>query len=111
MKKFLIFVLTLILALPLCGIAAAQENGAIIDLSESEIFSQEDLQAAVDVILAEFSTWEGTEMHLITYAGDEQSLAELDYVKKNYEEDYDEAAVFLSAFRSPKEAYGAWQVD
>ena len=111
MKKMFAMLLTLTLALSLCGIAAAQENGAIIDLGESKLFSQEDLQKAVDAILTEFATWEGTEMHLITYAGDEQSLSELEYVQKHYEEGYDEVAVFLSAFRSPKVQYGAWNPD
>lgn len=111
MKKYIVLFLITILTLPLSGIAAAEETGAIIDLGESSLFTQEELQAAVDVILNEFSTWEGTEMHLITYAGDEQSTAELEYVRKNYEEGYDEVAVFLSSFRSPKEAYGAWQAD
>ena len=113
MKKLFVLLMAFLLALPFCLSAAAQESetGAIIDLGESEIFSQEDLQSAVDAILAEFSTWEGTEMHLITYAGDEQSLSELEYVQKHYEEGYDEVAVFLSAFRSPKEQYGAWEAD
>ena len=96
MKKLFVVVLAMILSLALFGFAGAQEGegGAIIDLGESEIFSQEDLQSAVDAILAEFSTWEGTEMHLVTYAGDVQSLSELEYVQKNYEEGYDEVAVF-----------------
>ena len=113
MKKYLILSLVSILALCLCGIAAAQdgESGAYIDLGESDLFTQEDLQAAVDVILAEFSTWEGTEMHVLTYAGDERSLSELEYVQEHYEEGYDEVAVFLSSFRSPKEQYGAWEAD
>ena len=112
MKKLFVMLMSMVLSFALCGAAAAQENesGAIIDLGESKIFSQEDLQSAVDAILAEFSTWEGTEMHLVTYAGDVQSLSELEYVKKHYE-GYDEVAVFLSAFRSPKEQYGAWEPD
>ena len=113
MKKLFILVLAVILSSALFGFAGAQEGegGAIIDLGESDIFSQDDLQSAVDAILAEFSTWEGTEMHLVTYAGDVQSLSELEYVQKNYEAGYDEVAVFLSAFRSPKEQYAAWEAD
>ena len=85
MKKLFILVLAVILSSALFGFAGAQESegGAIIDLGESEIFSQDDLQSAVDAILAEFATWEGTEMHLVTYAGDVQSLSELEYVQKN----------------------------
>ena len=113
MKKNLMFSLLVVIALCFSCVTsfAQEEGGAMIDLGESEIFSQEDLEAAVDVILAEFSGWEGCEMHFLGYGGDARSLAELEYVQEHYEEGYDEVAVFLSAFRSPKEQYGAWEAD
>ena len=54
MKKLFVMLMAMVLSFALCGAAAAQENesGAIIDLGESKIFSQEDLQSAVDAILA-----------------------------------------------------------
>ena len=48
-----IVLLSVLAAFCLCGIAGAQdtENGAIIDLSGSERYTEEELQAAVDIIL------------------------------------------------------------
>ena len=94
-----------------CTAGAQEGTGAYINLGESELFSEADLQAAVDTVLDEFNGWEGCEMHYMEYAGDGPSLKELEYVKEHYEEGYDEAAVILSAFRSPKEAYGSWEAD
>ena len=100
-----------VLLLNVCGMAFAQSEEEFVIYPESKIFTQEELQAAAKVFLAEFNTWEGCEMHHFVYAGDDMSQAELEYVKANYEEPYDEVAKFISGFRSPKTAYGAWEPD
>ncbi len=111
MKKSFVLCLTLVAVLSLCLAAFAQEEtGAIIDYGASERYTQEDLEAAVDMILAEFDTWEGCEMHILSYAGDEESMDELENVI-GPDGNFDEVAIFDSAFRSPKEAYGSWEAD
>ena len=110
-KSFLSVIFSILAILSVFGIAAAQESGAIIDLGESEIYSQDDLEAAVETILAEFDTFEGCEMHIISYAGDEESMDNLEISNSLDRGTYDECALFDSAFRSPKEQYGAWEAD
>ncbi len=112
MKKSLVFTLMVFIAvLIFCLPAGAQETGAIIDFRESARYTQEELEAAVDVILAEFDTWEGCEMHILSYAGDEESMDELGNVNSLDRGTFDECVIFDSAFRSPKEAYAAWEAD
>lgn len=110
-KTFLTIIFSMLTVLSVFGIAAAQDGGAIIDLGGSEIYSQADLEAAVDVILAEFDTFEGCEMHIISYAGDEESMDNLEATNSLDRGVFDEIALFDSAFRSPKEAVGAWEPD
>ncbi len=113
MKKNTLLTICLALAalMSLAGIACAQETKAPINYGESKLYTNEEIDAAAEVIMAEFSGWEGCEMHLLEYAGDAQSLNELEYIQENYQEPYDECMVFISAFRSPKEAYAAWEAD
>ena len=111
MNKNLIFGLILTLALCLCGAAAAESDEAIIDIAGSERYTEEELTSAVETVLAEFDTWEGCDMHIIFYAGDEQSMDALEGANKMERGTFDECAVLFTAFRSPKEAYGAWSAD
>ena len=94
----------------LAGVCSAQ-NWPYIDLNGSEMYTEQDLQAAADVILAEFNTWEGCELHTLGYAGDEESMDWLDYANESDKGPFDEVVMFDSSFRSPKEQYGAWQPD
>ena len=105
-----IVLLSVLAAFCLCGIAGAQdtENGAIIDLSGSERYTEEELQAAVDIILAEFNTFEGCELHGISYAGDEESMDSLASTNSLERGVFDEIALFDSHFRSHLEQFGAW---
>lgn len=113
MKKNIVsaFFTVLIAALCLCGIAGAQDRDYPFNPGQSELFSDEDIAGAADAVMAEFSKWEGCKLYLLQYAGDERSLNELEYVKANYEEPYDECILFLSAFRSPNEATMAWAAN
>ena len=113
MKKNTILTLcaAVIAVLCFCGIACAQEADYPFIPGESELFSQEDIKAAADAVMAEFTTWEGCKLYRLQYAGDARSLSELEYVKKNYEEPYEDCIVFMSAFRSPEEATMAWAAN
>ena len=113
MMKNLVMIITLSLlaVFCLCGIAGAQGNGAYFDLNGSERYTQEELQAAVNVILGTFDTFEGCELHGISYAGDEESMDALTSANSMDRGTFDETAVFDSHFRSPKEQYGAWEPD
>ena len=113
MKKNIVLTLfaAVIAVLCVCGIAGAQGPDHPLYPGNSELYSIEDIKSAADVIMAEFSTWEGCEMYRLEYAGDAHSLYELETVNAYSEEHYDECMVFLSAFRSPDEVTGAWTAN
>ena len=47
-----------------CGKQDTQEPPKVeIDYGNSELYTQEDMDAAIQVIEAEFATWEGCELH------------------------------------------------
>lgn len=63
MKKFyatMIFILML----------TAQVGATAIDYGDSEIYSREDMDAAIEIIEECFGRWESCELHNIRYAGD-----------------------------------------
>lgn len=109
------FVLTLfaviIAAMSVCWIAAAQETDYPFNPGASERYSYEDIKAAADVIMKEFSSWDGCELYLLQYAGDTRSQFELEMVKETYKETYDECMLFMSAFRSPEKETMAWAAN
>ena len=92
---------------------AAAPAEAVIDYGTSDLYTEEDMDAAIKLIREEFDTWDGCEMHSIRYAGDEYNSKEsLDWVN-NLDDGYDftECIKFLSDFHTPKDAAGAWEAD
>lgn len=84
-----------------------------ISYGESELYSEEDMKQAVDLIQKEFSTWEGCELHSIDYAGDEcnskENIKWMNDLKEG--QDYTQCIEFLSEFHSPVKGGGAWEAD
>jgi len=93
--------------------AAAESGSFKIDYKTSDLYTKEDMDAAIAEIIKEFNTWEGCEMHEISYTDDQTCkdnigyANELDADKKEYED----CIVFTSSFHSPKEGGGAWEAD
>ncbi|MBR2278596.1 MAG: hypothetical protein IJ872_05195 [Eubacterium sp.] len=100
MKKVLCIILCLITVFSLSGCSNTGENrikDVKIDYGESELFSQKDREAGVELILAEIKTWKGVKtLHNVRYAGDSDSLEE-----KWYDE-HEEVMVFYSDFKTVK---------
>ena len=84
-----------------------------IDYGTSELYTQEDMEEAIAVILARFDTWEGCEMHSIRYTSDENNNAEnIAWLNAHGEgHAFTQCIEFLSDFHSPVEAYGSWNPD
>ncbi len=84
-----------------------------IDYGDSELYSQADMDAAIALIREEFSGWEGCRLYNVRYAGDEccteENLAWMNDLMDG--QDFTECIEFLSDFRSPKDAAGAWEPD
>ena len=91
--------------------------GCEVDYGSSKIYEEPDMDAALEEILNEFSTWTGCTMKRFAYAGDEATKQNLDYVNSLRDEDtdeFDQAIVFLTDFHSPSKEQSegtAWEPD
>ena len=112
-RKVLIAVLT-VLALLLAGCGGKKD--VTVDYGSSALYTQEDMDAAIKLIRAEFDTWKGCELHSIRYAGDECFTEEnLRWMDEHVDDrpGFAQCIEFLSDFHSPKTAAqaGAFNVD
>lgn len=100
MKKLTIILIAILTVITLCSCANDVSN-VKIDYGTSQIFTQQDREAAVDEIIGHFKTWSsGFTLYTVEYAGDELSQSELKYQKENNEW-IDECAVFYTSFMTP----------
>ena len=99
MKKiaFAALCVLLVLCLTACFGKGGNVDGATTREVESEIYSQEDIAAAIDAVKREFKrSWSGCTLKEISYAGDETVRKEQEYILGFG--DYDEGIVLLSSF-------------
>ena len=83
----------LVFSLSACGGNVNEVNTHNV---ESEIYSEEDIAAAIDTIKKEFkSNWNGCTLTEIYYAGDDSSKDHQDWADRN---NADEVIVLLSSF-------------
>lgn len=90
-----------------------------ISYGTSSIYSMQEMDEAIEVIIGEFSTWEGCELHSIAYSSDEfcndsniawmNELEEADDAGKR--EDFTQCIMFTGSFHTPKYNTGAWNPD
>ena len=78
--------------------------------------TQEDMDAAIQVIEAEFATWEGCELHSLAYGGDaacsDENIEWLNGLEmKEQTEPFTQCILFSSSFHSPVEQRDAWDAD
>ena len=95
MKKIVCAMLCILLVFSLsaCGGNVSKVNTHNVD---SEIYSEEDINAAIDTIKKEFkSNWKGCTLKEIYYAGDDSSKGHQDWADRN---NTDEVIVLLSSF-------------
>ena len=95
MKKIVCIILCslLVFSLSACGGDISRVNTHNVN---SEIYSQEDINAAIDTIKKEFMmNWGGCTLTEIYYAGDDSSKDHQDWADRNNE---DEVIVLLSSF-------------
>ena len=95
MKKIVCIILCILLVFSLsaCGGDVSEVNTHNVN---SEIYSQEDINSAIDTIKKEFKrNWEGCTLTEIYYAGDDSSIDHQDCADRN---NADEVIVLLSSF-------------
>lgn len=108
MKKTLSLALCIILIIGLCSCSLVRWHGDVSDVKikkvRSEIYSEEDIDKAIGVILEDFKTWDGCKLTEICYAGDEAVREESgEYtgagaLERGYEAD--EMIILLSTFET-----------
>lgn len=95
MKKIVCIILCILLVFSLsaCGGDVSEVNTHNVN---SEIYSQEDINAAIDTIKKEFKrNWDGCTLTEIYYAGDDSSKEHQDWADRN---NADEVIVLVSSF-------------
>ena len=115
MKKIVRTMLSILLVFSLsaCGGNVSEVNTHNV---ESEMYSEEDIRAAIDTIKKEFkSDWKGCTLTEIYYAGDDRSKDHQDWADRN---NADEVIVLLSSFNvdssggdgslNPNSTYSDW---
>lgn len=109
MKKFKISSLLLICLTVLTLCSCSNTHNAEIDYGKSEIYSQEDMESAINLIKKDFSEMKGCKLYSLTYMGDEESKENLEYCRSSEKGNFDQCIVFKSHFRSPLIGGGAWE--
>ena len=108
----------LILAFASCGERKTEAGEAapevVVDLGESELYTQEERSDAVSAVRTKFATFAGCELHRVRYAGDdansEENLRWLNSLVDDAE--FTQVAEFLTDFHSPVEdGPYAWEQD
>ena len=101
----------------LAGCAGKPKAEIRIDYGDSTLYSKEDMAAAITEIRKEFDTWEGCELHSITYGSDaacsEENIAWMNELEaaNDAQEAFSQCILFKSDFHSPKNGGGAWNAD
>lgn len=119
MKKLRVIILFLCIIVFISGCSNNTAN-VKIDLGKSDIYTQEDLEEAANIVLNEIKTWESvTVVYTISYCGDEASAKQLDYCNSLSDKGYVQCALFESSFKSagedksggfnPNDVYEGWQ--
>lgn len=116
-EKIVTLLLFMVCFCGLVGCGVKPVSDAKINYGSSSIYSEEDMNAAIELIKEEFSTWEGCELHDIFYSSDdevnEENIAWMNELAKgqNLSPDFTQCIMFKSNFHSPKNGGGAWNAD
>lgn len=117
MKKIALLLLTGLFLCGLLGCANKSVRTAAIEYGNSEIFSVEEMDAAIKLIKKEFRSWEGCKPHNIRYSLDDNCNAEnIEWMNelaaaRGMKADFTQCIMFYSDFRSPVNGGGAWNPD
>ncbi len=117
MKRALIVLLSMVCAIVLVSCKSKTATEVEIDYGTSSIYTQDDMDAAIELIQEVFHTWDGCELHSISYAGDDKcsksNIAWMNALEEanDAKETFTQCMMFKSNFHSPKNGGGAWNAD
>ncbi len=107
-----------VLTVVLCAAAAAVllhvliwNRPVTVDRGASALYSDEEIDRAVEVVKAKFAEMKGCRLISLSYAGDEKSQEELAYYNRELQAGYTDCIVLNSEFRSPVFGGGAWDAN
>lgn len=119
MRKLISFILLLAC---ICGMTGCQNDtvsGAKINYGTSSIYSEKDMDEAIEIIKDKFNTgdWREVELRSISYSSDEERdpddlgwLREL-AAANHISEDFTQCIKFETDFHTPENAPGCWNED
>ena len=99
------------------GSSKENQSGTKIDYGTSSIYSKEDMDAMIKIIMKQFEAFEGCELHSLSYTSDEEcntaeNIAWMNECKaKDDPEVFTQCIAFDRSFHSPKTDSGAWNPD
>ena len=117
MKKISIIMIAFICFFQLIGCGEKNVAEVTIDYGYSEIYSQDDMNSAIQLIKEEFNAWDGCELHSITYSSADEcnpdNISWMNELEKanDAKETFTQCIMFTSEFRSPKNSGGGWNSD
>lgn len=71
MKRLIAMVLCLLFVISLAGCGKGNTKNLVIDYGTSSIYTKDDMDEAIDVIKKQFSSFEGCELHSLSYTSDD----------------------------------------
>lgn len=116
MKKIVTAVFCFVLILSLVGCEKSVINDVKIDYGTSAIYTEDDMNAAINKIKETFKTFDGCELYSLSYASDdlcsdEENIAWMNELESANDDEqvFTQCIMFHSSFRSPKKGGGAWE--
>lgn len=95
MKKIISIILTLTVLFCFAGCQDNSDKPQVTEWKPSEIYTDEEIDAAIDAVCQDFRHWKGCTLESITYAGDEESAANAQWAEKY---SFDQTLVLTSSF-------------
>lgn len=113
MKKYSLSVICVVLFALLAGCGNKETSNITVDYGDSAVYTEQDMDDAIKVIEEMIGSWEGCELHSISYSSDdvctdEKNLSWMNDLEKANDNDlaFTQCIMFDSSFRSPKEGGG-----
>lgn len=114
MKKLIYLVFCIVFTLSLIGCGNASTANVKIDYGTSSIYTEEDMNAAIEIIKKQINSWEGCELHSLSYSSDNicnntDNIAWMNDLEEanDNKEVFTQCIMLESSFRSPKNGGGA----
>ena len=117
MKKRILLLLSIMCICGLIGCEKDSVSAVTVDYGTSSIYSEDDMNEAIELVKDEFVTWEGCELQSISYSSDEECnsdniswLNELAQAN-NTSDEFTQCMMLVSDFHTSENAPVQWNAD